>query len=200
MARKKIFIDLDTQVDYCLKGFNRHNSYVDGVTKEVLNNMELIANHAVRNKIQIIGSVTSNDYESKFCVKGTSGWLKSHETYIKKSLYIQQHELLSLGTHEQKLKNAQAIWFEKEGTGSLFSNGNISEFLSLFGLRDKTDFYVFGIKPTTTILDLKQELIATDTTISFIPNASCKLSDEEIKIINGCCLIKTIKESTDNEQ
>lgn len=186
MARKKIFIDLDTQVDYCLKGFNRNNSYVSEMTKDVLNNMELLANHAVRNKIQIIGSVTSNDYESKFCVKGTSGWLKTHETYIKKSIYIQQQEILSLSSYDQKLKNAQAVWFEKEGTGSLFCNANVSEFLSLYGLRDKADFYLFGVNPNKTILDLKQELIATDTTINLIVDASSLSASEEL-----CRFLKT---------
>lgn len=146
MERRKVFIDCNTQVDYCLSGGNRYGSYVEGSNK-ILDNLDELTNYAVRKKILVVGSVRTNNYTSKYCIKGTNGWMKVHETYIKKCVYIP-----NIKTDSFSLPELQSIWFETD-SNSMFSNPNIEHIFNQIEIDHDTDFFIYGIMPSQTIYD-----------------------------------------------
>jgi len=145
----KIFVDVDTQVDLCFK----YSELAPVGADRVLAKCEDLVNFAVKRNHLIFGSVETHDFDSwvfknsteqpwsdrtkpnlpVHCLKGTNGWLKVHETMVRKTLVV-PNVILSDNDDLKKLSeklahpNLQSVVFEKEHN-SMFTNPNTAAVL-----------------------------------------------------------------------
>jgi len=153
-----VFIDVDTQRDFCEPD---GALYVDGAP---ISTFRVLTQLAVDKKIPIVGSVDShgpNAWEfgsnenvgpegedpgfPDHCVKGTPGWLKVQGTAPAKSAYLAAELGDYLGPDavaDALIDNVlQAVYLEKE-VYSLFANTLAAELLEALGCRTAV---VYGV-------------------------------------------------------
>ncbi len=183
---KRFYVDVDTQVDFCSKS---GNLYVPGASKAIEGCEELV-NHAIKNKILILGSVDSHGYDAwefktnknlgpngenpgfpPHCIKGTNGWLKVHETQVKRAVFVPNDCALgtsdSLNSIRRFVKNdMQAIYFEKE-VYSMFANPTCKGVIDVLTKDDPdTEFVVFGVATDYCVKAAALGLIETMNSLS----------------------------------
>lgn len=156
----KIFIDCDTQVDFCAK---KGALFVPGAEK-LYDIWEDLVNYARKKEHLILGSVDSHTYDSwefktnsylgpngqkpnfpRHCVKGTQGWLKILETFVMNSVFVPANA--NDISYLYGKKDLEAIYFEKE-VYSLLSNILSERFFAYTHtvLPDTLiEYYVFGV-------------------------------------------------------
>jgi len=148
----RIFVDVDTQVDFC----ETHGAlFVSGAPAVMANVRALVKTAQSRGNL-VVGSVDSHAFDAwefntnvtngkpgpfpPHCVKGTPGWLKVSGTTVDKAYFVPnvKHEFHPpAGWH--------ALYFEKE-VYSLFANPMAEPVLrKLAAEKGHVTFTVFGV-------------------------------------------------------
>jgi len=139
-ASKTLFIDIDTQNDFC-RGAG--SLYVPAAPVEAFRRLAALA---VKRGIPIVGSVDAHEFDDAefetfpaHCVKGTWGQMKIDGTVPKRSRFVPLSTSNRLVGYP--LRGCQAMFFEKV-TFSIFDNPSAARLLEAH--KDHT-FVVYGV-------------------------------------------------------
>ncbi|MDP3278231.1 MAG: isochorismatase family protein [Deltaproteobacteria bacterium] len=152
--RKRVYVDVDTQWDFCAP---EGALFVSGAVEATRVCVSLIA-HAVARGEALVGSVDSHAHDAwefatnrnvgprgekpnfpPHCVKGTRGWLKMDGTLPARFVFVPMD-----APTPRVPDDTQAVYFEKE-VYSLFSNANAARWIDQLGQENPLDFVVFGV-------------------------------------------------------
>ncbi len=150
---KRIYVDVDTQHDFCDP---RGALFVSG-SLAIMDNVKMLVKTAVERGDLLFGSVDSHHFTAwefsanggpfpPHCVKGTAGWLKMQGTLPERAVFVPNIAGLDASAVPE---GAHAILFEKE-VYSMFANPSaehvIDGVLARHGLgRDQVEAIVFGV-------------------------------------------------------
>lgn len=153
-AMQRIYVDVDTQYDFCDPG---GALFVPGAPAATEVSARLVR-HAVAHNAPIVGSVDSHNHEAwefatnanrgpngekpnfpPHCVKGTRGWLKVPSTLPERFAFV---AVDAAAPHVPP--HTQAVYFEKE-VYSLFVNPNAEKVLDQLAGGQPVEFVVFGV-------------------------------------------------------
>lgn len=153
MNQNYLFVDVDTQHDFCAPD---GALFVCGAPA-VLDNVRTLVEAARSEGHLLVGSVDTHDFSAwefegnggpfpAHCVKGTAGWLKVPGTRPERTVFVPVAEL---ETSAKVPEGADAVYFEKE-VYSLFVNpraeATVDALLTRRGwTRADTTVAVFGI-------------------------------------------------------
>lgn len=193
---KRIFIDVDTQEDFC----NPSGSlYVKGTP---LATIKKIVNFALENKIPILGSVDSHFWDAwefasnsnlgpngikpnfpDHCIKGTFGWLKIPETLPPRSKFIPQNSIILESLVDELISNqTQGIYFEKE-VYSLFANPSADIFFEKLYQKINTtkrevECLIFGVATDYCVKEAALGLISRGVKTTVITDGIAGITPE----------------------
>ncbi len=154
-TNKRIYLDVDTQNDFCLP---TGALFVSGAVQATQVCRALIA-QALAEGSPIVGSVDSHAHNAwefstnsnigpngekpnfpPHCVKGTVGWLKAEGTLAERFVFV------AIDAESPRVPTGtQAVYLEKE-VYSMFANPNASKWLDVLTADgEAVDFIVFGV-------------------------------------------------------
>jgi nicotinamidase/pyrazinamidase len=154
IGMKRIYIDVDTQFDFCDP---TGALFVQGAPAAAAVCARLVRHAAARGEL-ILGSVDSHTHEAwefatnanrgpagekpnfpPHCVKGTRGWLKLPDTLPARFSFVPVD-----AAQPTVAPHSQAVYFEKE-VYSLFANPNAAKLLDAHVASEPVEFVVFGV-------------------------------------------------------
>lgn len=165
---RRIFFDIDTQIDFCTTYGNLSVTSTDDIA---ITRCKRLVAHACEEHNLIIGSVDTHHYDSwefytnpnlgpkgekpnfkPHCVKGTTGWNKLQGTLVERYRYIPDYLISDPNWAQIIPPDIQAIYLEKNEY-SLFTNPNTLSILAHYILKpvrsldskEQIEFVVFGV-------------------------------------------------------
>jgi len=202
---KKIYVDVDTQYDFCDP---QGALFVRGAPA-IMDNVKILVGGAVRRGELLFGSVDSHHFDAwefaanggpfpPHCVKGTHGWLKMSGTLPEKAVFVPN----VAGFDANRLpEGAHSILFEKE-VYSMFANPSaesvIDAVLAKRGLGKKdVEMIVFGVATDYCVKEAALGLVQRGYAVSVVTDAVAAVEPaggeralEEMRAA-GCRLITT---------
>ena len=166
---RQILFDVNTQVDACFRLTETNNTKLE--------HWEDLVNDAVKHKKTILGTLgyTSLVSNQKLLLRGTMGWMKVHETCVRKPLLVGDnivHVEQVVGLFKTEAKSAHGVYFEYPYNipELLFKNGVPSGWwLQLFLLNPTTqsefDEFVWGTDPSTLTQPVEITAFGQDKTL-----------------------------------
>ena len=155
---RTIFIDVDTQHDFCDPS---GALFVRGAEALAF---EALTRHAVAHGIPIVGSVDSHAFDAwefagavdagpngerpgfpPHCVKGTHGWLKVPGTLAPRVRFVPNVALGRAAVEEIVTRNAPQQWMLEKEVYSLFANPNAAALLQAIVGDTEPRFVVYGV-------------------------------------------------------
>jgi len=185
-ARDVVFVDVDTQRDFCL---------ADGalaVKDAPVEAFRRLTALAVKKKIPIVGSVDSHPFDDPefetfppHCVKGTEGQLKVEGTLPERSRFVAIHEGATPALADLRCGAAQAAYLEKQ-TFSIFSHPEATDLLLALS-RDIA--VVYGVATDycikAAVLGLRERAyevyVVTDAIAGVAPDTDAEARDEMVR-------------------
>ena len=157
---KTLFIDVDTQHDFCHPSGALHVRGADGLSPR----LTALTEAAVASGAIIVGSVDSHAFDAwefagaaeagpagerpgfpPHCVKGTAGWLKIPGTLAPRARFVPNAPLAPELLRAHVIGHApQQVLLEKE-VYSLFANPNAEQTLALLLAGEPARFVVYGV-------------------------------------------------------
>jgi nicotinamidase/pyrazinamidase len=208
MSNKRIYVDVDTQHDFCEP---TGALFVQGAPAAMPVCRALIAK-AIAEGAPIVGSVDSHAHDAwefatntnvgpngekpnfpPHCVKGTAGWLKVEGTLAERFVFV------AMDAERPRVPpKTQAVYLEKE-VYSLFANPNATRWLdTLTADGEPVEFVIFGvatdycvkaaaidtlnwIKTKTNRLQNSTVLVVLDAIAPVVPAAGVTALDAMVK-------------------
>ena len=205
MTSCRLFVDVDTQHDFCHPEGALH---VPGAPKIMGAVQALIGAGARRTDVLLVGSVDTHDFTAwefaenggpfpPHCLKGTPGWLKMPDTLPERSIFVPN----VTGTPSPVPEGTEAIYFEKE-VYSLFANPQaetiVTRLLETRRLRpSEVEAIVFGVATDYCIKAAALGLRERGFPVSVVRDATAAVADasdkqaQEVMRAAGCRFITT---------
>jgi len=207
---RRIFVDVDTQNDFC----SEDGSLSVPMDPMVLTRIKKLVGYAVEERTLIFGSVDTHTYDAwefntntnkgpngenprfpPHCEKGTWGWLKIADTLPPKSVFVPNVEVK---LNDYYRFDMQAVYFEKE-VYSMFANPNAYGVLEMLvaapyrfdtGRTEQIEFIVFGVATDYCVKACALELV--DWCKSLVSSTAC--SGATVKVVSDA--IAGVKKET----
>ena len=180
MAKRIVFLDIDTQVDFMVK---EGALYVKD-SEKIIGNLEKLARLAKEREILIISSVDTHrrgDPEFKVfgphCLKGTKGHKKLKETLLDNSKVISYKKVYSPAELKKMGSKYGQIILEKK-TLNLFSNPNA---LPLLEAIFPDEIYLYGVVTELCVKEAVEGLIKKGFSPFVVEDAIKEISAKEKK-------------------
>jgi len=180
IAKKIIFLDIDTQFDFLAKSGALYvkNSNI------IIKNIEKLTKFANENNIMIVSSQDThhkNDIEFKefpaHCIKGTKGHNKLKETILKKCKVIPSKVVCTNDEIDKVVSEYPQIIIEKHVL-DIFSNPNT---LNILEAVSPEEVYVYGVAIEYCVKEAVDSLVKHGFSVVVVEDAVKEISHPEKK-------------------
>jgi nicotinamidase/pyrazinamidase len=191
---KKVFLDIDTQIDFL---FPAGALYSPGAER-VIGPVAQLNRFAVENRIPLISSMCAHPEDAEefkewppHCVAGTFGQQKPTTTLIEKRVVIPN------AAGELQIDGAEQILVEKNDL-DLFSNPNMGALLARIAA---DEFYVYGVFTEYCVNCAASGLLKRGAKVYLVSDAIAAVSDAKARetteqLLGAGAALVTLEEAT----